>query len=545
MKSVAYTFLLLLIPIATFSQHHHPSAETKPATLMAGLGNHHHPVSTTNTEAQKFFDQGMALGFAFNHDEAARSFQRAAELDPQLAMAYWGIAWAVGPNYNLDVDMEREKAAYDAIQKALSLAAQATDNERAYIEALAKRYSNDPNPDFKKLAVDYKNAMKEVMQRFPDDLDAATIYAESLMNLRPWKLWTSDGKPAEDTEEIVAVLESVLRRDPNHIGANHYYIHAVEASPTPERALASAERLKTLAPAAGHLVHMPAHIFQRTGDYVAAARSNEVAAEADRVYIKNTGVQGIYPMMYYSHNMHFQAHSASMAGRLAEAKQAAEQLEAHVAPHVKSMPMVEAFMPTMLCVLTRFHQWDDILKVPEPDPGLTLQKTMWHYARTLALAGTGKIDKAEAEQKLFMAAVKMIPSDLPFGTNNTAGGVLKVAEFVLDGKLALAKGDKKSAMEFLKKAVEAEDALGYDEPPAWFYPVRESLGGALMLNGEYAEAEKVFRADLEKNPRNGRSLFGLMESLKAQGKTYAAQLVQREFGAAWKNADTQLRVEDL
>jgi hypothetical protein len=545
MKYWVFILLLLSTPTAIFGQHQHPATETKPATLMSGLGQHHHPVSTRHADAQQFFDQGMVLGFAFNHDEAIRSFQRAAELDPQLAIAYWGIAWATGPNYNLDVDPAREQAAYEAIQKARSLASKASENERAYIEAMAKRYSNDPKADLRKLAVDYKNAMREVAQRYPDDLDAATLYAESMMNLHPWQLWTPDGKPGEDTKEIVAVLESVLRRDPNHIGANHYYIHAVEASPNPERALPSAARLEKLAPAAGHLVHMPAHIYNRTGDYMAAARSNEQGAEADRAYISSSGAQGVYPMMYYSHNLHFLAYATGMAGQFAEAKQAADQLEAHVGPLVKEMPMLEGFMTMSPFVLARFHRWDEILKRPEPDSAMPIRALAWRYARALAYAATGQIEKAEAERNSFAAAVKLVPAEAMFGPLNSATSVLNVAANVLDGKIALAKGDKRAAIDLLRNAVEAQDALNYDEPPAWYYPVRESLGGALLLNGDEAEAEKVFRADLDKNPRNGRSLFGLAASLKAQGKTYAAQLVHREFEVAWKNADTQLRAEDL
>ena len=280
-------FLLSLCPVvyAQETAGMKMSDETKPAALMSGLGSLHHPVSTSNAEAQRFFDQGLALVYAFNHAEAVRSFRRAAELDSRMAMAYWGIAYALGPNINLDVDPEHEKAAYETAQRALSLAVKAPENERAYIEALAKRYSIDPKADLKKLAVDYKNAMGELVKKYPDDLDAATLYAESAMDLRPWQLWSPGGKPADGTEEIVAVLESILRRDPNHPGAIHYYIHAVEASPNPERALAYAPRLGKLMPAAGHLVHMPAHVYERTGDYAAAAQSNVDAAAADEAYI--------------------------------------------------------------------------------------------------------------------------------------------------------------------------------------------------------------------------------------------------------------------
>ncbi len=549
MKRVALAIVLSLISTTVFSQHQHSSpGDGKPASLMEGLGEHHHPVSTTNAEAQRFFDQGLTLVYAFNHQEAIRSFKRAAELDPNLAMAHWGVALALGPNINLDIDQEREKLAYEAIQKAVALATKAPEHERAYIEALSKRYSNDPKADLKKLNVDYKNAMGELARRYPDDLDAATLYAESAMDLRPWKFWSADGKPAEGTEEIVAVLESVLKRDPDHIGANHYYIHAVEASRHPEWALPSAQRLKVLTPAAGHLVHMPAHIDIRTGNYEAAARANAYAAEADREYIKNNGGQGVYPMMYYTHNLHFLSIAHSMQGRLSDAKKAAGQLEAHLAPYLNNMPdmipMIDGFMSLPTLTLVRFRLWDEVLKTPAPDKRLPATSALWHFARGMAYASTGKIDSAESEQSILVTAAKNIPPETPYGIN-TVSNILKIAENVLSAKIALMKKDKNSAIELLKKAIEVEDALSYTEPADWNIPVRETLGGIFVLSGNPAEAEKVFRADLEKNPRNGRSLFGLQESLKAQGKKSAAQFVQRELQIAWKNADTQLRIEDL
>jgi hypothetical protein len=339
------------------------AAQTKPPGLMSGLGQHHHLISTSNPEAQRFFDQGLTLVFGFNHEEAVRAFQRAAELDPQSAMPHWGVALALGPCINLDVDPPHEKAAYEAVQEARSLAQNATESERAYIDALVKRYSVEHKTHSKQLDVDYAHAMRELSQRYPEDLDAATLYAESLMDLRPWKQWSLDGLPAEDTEEIVAVLESVLRRDPYHIGANHYYIHVTEASPHPERALASAWRLETLAPGAGHLVHMPAHTYMRTGDYLAAARSNALAAETDRVYLRESGTTGsVYDMMYYAHNLHFLLAAESMAGEFAVAKQAADELATHVRPMIHDMPMAETYLPTPIFVLVRFHRWDENLE---------------------------------------------------------------------------------------------------------------------------------------------------------------------------------------
>lgn len=554
MKLLLIISTLLVLSAGVPAQHeHHSSNDAKPAALIPGLGDANHPVSTTNQQAQLFFNQGLALVYGFNHDEAVRSFQRAAELDPKLAMAHWGIALALGPNINMPVDAEHEKAAYEAVQKARSLSSGASEPERAYIDALTTRYSNDPKADLSKLDVAYKNAMAELARRFPDDLDAATLYAESLMDLRPWQFWSSNGKPAEGTDEMVAVLESVLRRSPDHLGANHYYIHAVEASQHPEWALPSAQRLKVLAPAAGHLVHMPAHIDIRTGYYEAAARSNAYAAEADRQYFKATGEQGMYPMMYYSHNLHFLAVASSMQGRYQDAKRAADQLNEHMGGYIREggpmieamLPMLEVFTPTPTLMMVRFRRWDEILKSPQPDSKLVFTSALWHFARAMAYASTGKLDSAEKEQQQVVSAVKAFPPNAMYGGFNRASTVFGIAEGVLNARIAMAKGDKRSSIASLRKAVELEDSLNYDEPEDWYIPVRESLGGVLILSGEFAEAEKVFRAELQKHARSGRALFGLRESLKAQGKKLAADFAGMEFEAAWKNADTNLRIEDL
>jgi tetratricopeptide (TPR) repeat protein len=297
-------------------------------------------------------------------------------------------------------------------------------------------------------------------------------------------------------------------------------------------------------PAAGHLVHMPAHIYERTGDYGSAARSNVEAAKADEAYIKASGLQGVYPMMYYSHNLHFLAIANSMAGRYADAIDAAQKLEAHVRPSVKNMPMAEGFVPTPMLIMVRFHKWDEILTLPQPDASLVLTNTVWHFARGMAYATIGNVEKAAIERDALFNAVKSIPPEAAFGLN-PAGKILSIAENVVSARIATAKRDNKTALELLRKAVEIEDSLAYDEPPAWPMPVRESLGGALMTSGDYLAAEQVFREDLQRNQRNGRSLFGLMESLKAQKKDYPAMMVQREFENAWKNADTKLTVPDL
>jgi tetratricopeptide (TPR) repeat protein len=540
MKLLVSVFVLVTGASSVFAQ-------SKPAALMPGMGHHHHAISTKSPEAQRFFDQGLTLVFAFNHEEAAQAFRRASELDPQSAMALWGVALALGPCINLDVDPPHEKAAYDAVQKALLLASGTTESERAYIQALAKRYSSDPKVDLKKLDVEYANAMRELSKHYPDDLDATTIYAESLMDLHPWRLWSLDGRPTEGTEEIIAVLESVLQRDPNHIGANHYYIHATEASRHPEWALDSARRLETLAPAAGHLVHMPAHTYMRVGDYSAAAHSNAIAADADRVYLRESATTGsMYDMMYYSHNLHFLSASYSMGGDFTDAKQSADDLVAHVAPMVRDMPMVEVYVPTPIFVLVRFHRWDEVLKLPPPNPGLAMTTAFWHFARGEAFAAKGEIAMAEAERRILETARKETPADLEFSFFlNKAQTFLDLAENVLDARVAAAKDDHEAAIKHWEKAVEIEDTLNYGEPPEWFYPVRESLGGALLLNGQAEQAEAVFRADLKQYPRNPRSLFGLLKSLEAQKKSAGLEEIRREFEAAWKNTDATIQLGDL
>jgi tetratricopeptide (TPR) repeat protein len=537
----------ILLCLPGMAQNHPAHPDAKPATLMPGLGNLHHPVSTNNPEAQEFFDQGLRLIYAFNHDEAARSFQRAAELDPNLAMAYWGIAEAVGPNYNDPASDDRFMHAHQAIQKAVDLSANASPSEQAYIAAMAKRFPADPKADRRKAAEDYHDAMREVSQKFPDDVDAATLFAESGMNLHPWGLWHADGTPQAGTEEIVATLEGVIRRDPNHLGAVHYYIHAVEASPSPERALAGANRLASLAPAAGHIVHMPAHVYIRTGDYEAAVKTNEQAAAADRAYLAATGEQGIYPMMYYSHNLHFIAMCASMNGDYGEASKNAELLVANVGPHVKDVPPLEAFMTVPMAVNIRFHRWNEILATPQPDPALKTATAFWHFSRGMALVGTGKVSEAEAEYKMVAAAAQSTPPDavysMPF--NNKAKDILNIAQNVLGAKIAMAKKDNASAVAQLREAITIQDSLKYGEPPDWFFPVRESLGAALLMNGDAAGAEKVFREDLDRNPRNPRSLFGLQQALKAQGLTYDAGFVEAQLREQWKGNITELKIEDL
>jgi tetratricopeptide (TPR) repeat protein len=537
--------ILLLFPIAVYGQHSHaPANESSPVTLEAGLGDINHPVSTNNAEAQKFFNQGLAYIYAFNHAEAIKSFKQASKLDPQLAMAYWGVALAMGSNYNVPADGPALLEAYANLRKAIELAPAANEHDRAYIDALSKRYTADVQADRHKLEVDYKNAMGELTKNYPDDLDAATLYAESMMNLRPWHLWTLDGKPEENTLEIVSVLEGVLRRNPNHSGANHYYIHAVEASTNAERALPSADRLGQIAPNAGHLVHMPSHVYIRTGDYYKAAKSNVDAIAVDRAYITKSGNNGLYPAMYYNHNIHFLASASAINGRYADSIKSARELESNVKPVVKAMPMLEMFLPYPLVSMTRFGKWDEILKEPQPDASLKITTAFWHFARGSAYVASKQADKAEAELAALRAVDKTMNEQVRL-FNNAAADVLKIAELELEGKIALARGDKQAGIDLLTKAVAAEEATNYAEPADWDMPVREVLGGALLASGDYAAAEKVFRAEILRRPRNGRALFGLAESLRKQDKEGPAKSVQAEFEKAWQYADTKLSVDSL
>jgi tetratricopeptide (TPR) repeat protein len=541
-----HTILFLVTTCAFSTRAQQNPASHSPDLSLTVIGRQHHAIDTKSEDAQAYFDQGLTFIYGFNHEEAQRAFQRAAELDPASPMPLWGIALAVGPNYNADVDAEREKLAFHTIQNAQILSEHAPVVEHDYVQALAARFSGEPKPDYPQLARNYAAAMKALWQKYPDDLDAATFYAESLMDLNPWKLWSHDGQPAANTLEIVRILELVLARDPDHAGANHFYIHAVEASPNPERALPSARRLDTMVPQAGHLVHMPAHIYIRTGDYAAAVKSNEEAAKVDTVYARKADQEGsMYDLMYHSHNEHFLAAVACMEGNYAVAKGAAEAMATRLMPHAKTMPMLDLFLITPFWVDVRFRQWDAILAHPEPVKELTATHVMWRYARTQAFTARGEKEKAAAEYELFASEAAVIPADARMGEFNSSKDLLGLASQILDARIAMARGSKDQAVSHWQKAVEMQDALRYDEPPDWYYPVRESLGAALLTVGRATDAEQVFREDLKRNPRNPRSLFGLMHSLQAQHKDADAAWVESQFKTAWKNADTTLDISAL
>ncbi|HKY22252.1 MAG TPA: hypothetical protein VJM31_13645, partial [Vicinamibacterales bacterium] len=395
------------------------------------------------------------------------------------------------------------------------------------------------------LARAFGEAMGELSRRHPDDLDAAVIYAESLMNLTPWKLWSADGKPNVNTEQIVSVLESVLQRNPHHLGANHYYIHAVEASRLPARALPSATRLSALAEQSGHLLHMPAHIYARTGDHASAAAANDAGAAADRRFIVTTP-NSLYGMMYYSHNLHFLADSHMMQGRFADAQQAAARVAEHLGPHAAMMPMVESMIVMPVNVLMRFGRHVDILALTEPPGDRPVQRAWYRFARGVALARTGRADEAAVERKTLTGAIAAVPEAALFGGGGLAPArsVLEIAAISLDARIAAARSEHDRSIKLWQQAVAATDSLPYDEPPVWFYPIRESLGAALLAADRPADAERVFRDDLVKHPRNARSLFGLRAALAQQGREADAAWVQREFDQAWKNADAKLALAD-
>ena len=533
----------LLTALPALAEHQHSvqsSSGTSTTPLFKGLSTWTHKVTTSSPQAQQYFDQGLRFIYGFNHDEATRSFKEAVRLDPNCAMAYWGIAFTLGPNYNLPIDPERAKSAYEATQKAVALAPQVSEKERAYIEAIAKRYVADPSADRKALDLAFADAMRGVAKRYPDDLDAATLFAESMMNLRPWDLWTADGDPQPGTEEIVSTLESVLKRNPNHLGAIHYYIHTVEASQKPERAIPYADRLAKVAPGAGHLVHMPSHIYMRVGRYKDANVSNARAAKVDEDYLEAHNVQGVYRIMYYPHNVHFQWAAASMEGRSKEALKAARKLVAQTpVEFVKQMPMVEFVPPTLLFGLARFGKWEEILRQPAPASELQYTTGMWHYARGLAFAATKRIEEAAKEQAKVAEIAAATPADRLVG-QNSAVALLSVASHTLAGEIAARQGKTDEAISTLEEAVRLQDALKYEEPPPWYFPVRQSLGAVLVAAGRAADAEQVYRKDLQQNPHNGWSLYGLTQSLRAQKKARDAAAVEKRFRKAWARADVKL-----
>ena len=504
--------------------------------LFDNLGSLHHEITTVSDGAQKFFDQGMRLVYAFNHEEAIAAFNEASRLDPDAPMPYWGVALSLGPNINAAMEPKAESRALEMIHKAASRAAHATPKERAYVEAMTARYSRLRSRKAKDEA--YAKAMRRLATEYPDDVDLATLAAESMMLLRPWNYWLADGKPQPGTEEFVGMLEAALQRNPDHPGACHYYIHAVEASPDPGRALECAKRLPSLMPGAGHLVHMPAHIYMRLGLYREASERNASAATVDQEYLAHNPLQGNYAAGYYAHNLHFLTASLMMEGRSAEALQTAQDLLKTVPDEeILKEPSLEWYAPTYFLALARFGRWNDLIRQPPPPKGLRLSAGLWHYVRGLAFVATTRLGSAEGELSNLRKTLKSF-ARAKNPEAKTGRAVLKVAEQVLAGELAARRGQYDASIEALREALRLEAALPYSEPPFWLQPVRHNLGAVLLLAGRPGEAESVYREDLRLNPENGWALQGLVQSLRAQNKDAGQE--EARFRAAWARADVTL-----
>jgi hypothetical protein len=514
------------------------TAASAPVPLYADLGTWHHAV-TASPEAQKYFDQGLRLTYAFNHDEAIASFKEGARLDPGCAMCWWGAALDLGPNINLPMDPKAEPEAWAAAEKAQALAPKVTPAERDYIAAVAKRYANQPE---KRPALDsaYADAMRALAAKYPDDLDAATLSGEALMDLQPWNYWTVGGKPKGAILEIVATLERVLAREPNHPGACHYYIHAVESSLEPERALPCADRLAQLMPGAGHIVHMPAHVYMRVGRYDLAVQHNQHAAHEDAVFSERRHPAGAYPLIYSTHNYHFLWAALSMQGRAEEAVQAAREVEKRApAEAIRQIPPLEYYSPTPYLALARFERWNELLEEPAPPADLKYTTGFYHYTRGLAFAGTARPAEAKAERDKLAAIEAAMPPDA-MANLNSMKALLGIALRHLDADLAARAGRTDAAVKLLREAVAMEDDLTYDEPPPWYHPMRQVLGNTLLAAGRAREAEAAFREDLRHYRENGWSLHGLAAALAKQGKRKDAAAITARFNAAWAEADYRL-----
>ena len=522
------------------------------APLFAGMGPYHRTITTDSPGAQRYFDQGMVLAFGFNHAESVRSFRAAQRLDPDCAMCFWGEAMATGPNINVTADgkaimtPEQQTDAYAAISRAAELGDNATVVERELIAAQAERYAPEPVEDRDPYDRAYAAAMGTLNERYPEDDDIAAMFAEAWMNTMPWDYWSDDETPRPETVPVIEALESILARNENHALALHLYIHAVEASSRPDRAERAADVLADLVPGSGHLVHMPSHIYWRVGRYNDASQANVRAATVDEEYIAQCNAQGFYPALYYPHNIHFLWAASSMEGRSAVAIDAARRVAANVRlEQIAEFPMVEFFHTIPLLALTQFGRWDEVMAEPQPADNLDYSNAIWHYARGTALANTGDADAAQAERAALAALRDSEQLDFLVSLAYPATDLIEIADELLQGEIAMAAEDYPAAVGHFERAVEIQDALPYMEPPFWYYPNRQSLGVALYRAGRYADAEAVYRQDLEDYPRNGWSMFGLMQSLEAQELAEEAADVRARFDEAWALADVELMASRL
>ncbi|MGR8948973.1 MAG: hypothetical protein ACU84Q_13075 [Gammaproteobacteria bacterium] len=538
------------VNFSSFANAHDPRAlnadpltATAPiAPKLTGLGEHVFPITVANEESNYFFQQGFRLTLGFNHSEALRSFKEAIRLDNDNAMAYWGWAMALGPNLNLWMQPEVVTSAYEAMQKAVSLKAKVTPRERAFIEAAAVRFTNDPEQDRKPLDRAYAEAMAKVVEQFPEDADALTFYAAALMNTNPWDYWYRDGSPKPGTEAILASLQKALSINPTHAGAHHYLIHAVEAH-RPELGVRSADALGSLMPGAGHLVHMPSHIFMRVGRYGDSYDANALAIKADEGYITQCRAQGIYPLGYYPHNIHFLAWSAMFQGRSAEALKAAREVAVKIKPTAEEnlFGLYESFASQPLYVMVRFGKWQEILAEKSPNESSIFMNGVFHYARGLAFTHTGNAEEAADELNRLKGIREEVEKDSKYHVGFAAAGtLLLIAEQVLSAELAAKQGDIERGIAYAERGVRLQESLLYNEPPDWYFPVRHILGALLLDAGRPAEAEAVYWADLHDNPNNGFSLYGLQRALTAQGKADVGAEISQRFEKAWAAADVEL-----
>ncbi len=513
--------------------------------LFAGLTeNFTYPITTKSKIAQKYFDQGLILAYGFNHAESARSFKEAIRQDPDCASCYWGLAYVLGPNYNAPMKTEVLVEAEEAINNARLRAAQCSPKENALIIALSKRYPRNAKDEPKPFYVAYSDELKKVSEKFPEDFDIAALYAESLMDLHPWDLWTRTGEPRAWTPEIINIIEGILRKNPKHAQAVHLYIHATEASNNPEKCLPYAHILRALIPGSGHLLHMPSHTYINTGHYHEGTLANERAVQIDSNYIEACHVAGVYPIGYYPHNLHFLAACATLEGRSKKALEASQFLAHYMSDKGLTDPehlFSQIFYSTPWHIMVKFSMWDKILAEPKPNDTLAYPLAVWTYAQGMALAATGKAQKAQE----YLSVLKKLELDttiakIYFTDSTKATAIVAISKSVLESEIAYRKGDLTSAIKLYRKAVEKEDNIYYDEPSSWLFSVRHSLGRVLIEAGQYTEAEKVYREDLKKHKENGWALIGLYQALLKQGKKAEAQSVKLRYEQAWQYADAPL-----
>ena len=546
-KISLFCVLITLISGCSNSNTKQELIDRAGAPLLSGLGDHSHLISTSQDGVQEYFNQGLVLAFAFNHAESIRSFKAAQTLDPSCAMCYWGEALARGPNINVTSngkavmsDEERIKA-FEAALKAKDLMVNSTPKEQAYINALYTRYDGDITSDRNVLDLTYAEAMEKVVRTYPEDMDAASLYSEALMNTMPWNYWSDDGSPKPDTIKVISKLEEVLEKEPNHPLAIHLYIHAVEASSSPERAELAAERLGGLVPGAGHLVHMPAHIFWRVGRYHDASEANINAAKVDEEYIAQCNAQGFYPAAYYPHNIHFLWAASTMEGRSELSIESALKVAKYVnLDQIKLFPTIEYFHTIPLLSYVRFGKWEEILNSSKPAPEFKYSQGIYHYAKGMAYAAGGELQKAREEQSQILPLKESKEVKIIIKGGQPSGLLLEIASELLMGQIAFSNNNYSIASRHFEAAVNLQDSLPYTEPPFWYYPARQSLGNSLMKEGKISAAENVYRRDLQDYPRNGWSLFGLSLALEAQGKTEEAEEVNKKFRLIWQLSDIKL-----